>query len=232
MAQGKTVLCIDLDPQGNLSQCLGHTPDELPTVTELLMDAVRGGTLAPASALRQNAEGICYIPADIRLSGAELFLAQAMFREQILTRVLAKLPTFDYIIIDTLPSLGVLLTNALTAADRVVIPVQAQLLALSGMDELLNTIQAVKQQGNQGLEIAGILVTMSNDTNMAKAVEANLRERFGGLVFGTSIRSLVEATESTYKKVSLVSTQNSKLGAQYTQVVSELLTREGGEIWN
>lgn len=224
--QGKTVLCIDFDPQGNLSECLGHEPDELPTVTELLLDAVRGGTLDPACAIRRNAEDLCYIPADIRLSGAELFLSQAMFREQMLRRVLGKLPPFDYIIIDCLPSLGILLTNALLAADSVLIPVQAQKLALSGLDDLLNTVDLVRQQGNPKLEILGILLTMVDETNMSKAVNSDLRQRFDTLMFETAIRRSVEATNSSYAQQSLIHTRNSKLGEQYSQVVAELLARE------
>ncbi|MEG2421356.1 MAG: AAA family ATPase, partial [Oscillospiraceae bacterium] len=225
---GKSVLCVDLDPQGNLSDYLGHEPDDGLTITDLMLGAVQGCPRDPMDAVRQNAEGIRYIPANIKLSGAELFLSQAMFREQVLKRVLSapSLLVFDYVFVDCLPSLGILLTNALIASNSLVIPVQAQKFALGGIEDLLSVYNVVKQQANPALTIDGILLTMADSTNMAKAVEDELRERFPCLAYETVIRRSVEATNSTYEQRSLVGNGSSKLGSQYTKVVQEFMRRE------
>jgi chromosome partitioning protein len=151
---GKRVLCVDFDPQGNLSDYLGYAPNEGTTITELMLATVQGQPVEPMDAVQHNGEGIDYIPADIRLSGAELFLSQAMFREQVLKRVLSSpsLLTYDYILVDCLPSLGILLTNALIASHRLIIPLQAQKFALSGLDDLLSIINMVREQANPRIE--------------------------------------------------------------------------------
>ncbi len=164
------------------------------------------------------------------LSSADMFLAQAMFREQTLKNVLAS-PAFDsyeYILIDCLPSLGVLLTNALMASNGMIIPVQAQKFALDGIDALLAAYQMVKKCGNPELAIYGFILTMADNTNMAKAVEESLYERFPNETFKSKISRSVEATNSTYYQSSLISGKNSKLGAQYKSLVDELLRRSNG----
>lgn len=229
--EGKHVLCIDFDPQGNLSDYVGHIPDEAATITELMLATAQGRPQEPMDAVRHSAEGFDYIPADIRLSGAELFLSTAMFREQVLKRVLSapSLLAYDYILVDCLPSLGVLLTNALIASDSLVIPLQAQKFALYGLDDLLNIYDTVRQQANPTLHIDGILLTMADNTNMSKAVEAQLRGRFPDLAYQTVISKSVEATNSTYDQRSLVNTCRSKLGVQYGDMVTEFLERETHE---
>lgn len=226
--EGKKVLCVDFDPQANLSDYLGHVPDEHPTITELMLAVVQNQPLDFEGAIRTSDEGVDYIPANIRLSGADMFLAQAMFREQVLKRVLSApaLGSYDYIFVDCLPSLGVLLTNALIASDSLIIPVQAQKFALGGIEDLLSVFCMVQQQANPTLTIDGILVTMMDNTNMAKSVEAELRRRFGELVYTAAISRSVEATNSTYAQHSLVSTKNTKLGAEYRAVTTEVLRRE------
>jgi chromosome partitioning protein len=229
--QGRNVLCVDFDPQGNLSDYLGYAPDEKPTITELMLAAVQGQPVELKAAIHKNGEGVSYIPANIRLSGAELFLSQAMFREQMLKRVLSApfQPNFDYILIDCLPSLGILLTNALIASNAVIVPVQAQKFALSGLDDLLSVYQLVKQQANPSLTIEGVLLTMADRTSMARAVESQLRDQFPDVMFDTVISRSVEATNSTYEQKSLINTSRSKLGEQYRAVVQELLERERHE---
>lgn len=224
---GLRVLCIDCDPQGNLSEYLGHTHSESPTITDLMLATANGKIIDPASAIGRSEEGIYYIPSDIRLASVELLLAQVMFREQILLRVLSALAiqTFDYILIDCLPSLGILLTNALIASDSIIIPVQAQKFALSGLEDLLGIYRLVKQQANPKLSVAGVLLTMIDNTVAARAVENELRERFGQLVYRTSISRLVEAVDSTICKRSLINIPGSRIGAQYVEVACEFLER-------
>lgn len=224
---GKKVLVIDLDPQGNLTDYIGHQADELPTISELLQQAANN-QLNPDSiqqSIRTNVEGIDYIPSNILLASADLFLAQVMCREQVLRRLLRNtaFPPYDYILIDCLPSLGILLTNALTASDSLLIPVQAQKFALDGLQQLEQIYRMVKENINPELEIEGILLTMTDNTIMAKAVEDALIERYGNKVYDSKIRRLVEAPNSTYIKKSLIATKKSKLGSEYQAVVDEML---------
>ncbi|MEM5781278.1 MAG: AAA family ATPase, partial [Lawsonibacter sp.] len=215
---------VDLDPQGNLSEYLGYVPDNMPTITELLLAAVQGQTLDPAEAIHENDESVGYIPANIKLSGAELFLAQAMFREQMLKRVLSSpsLLSYNYILIDCLPSLGGLLSNALVASNSIIVPVQAQKFSLSGLEDLMAIYRTVKEQANPSLSIAGVLLTMVDRTSMAREVENVLREQYPDEMFDTVISRSVEATNSTYEQKTLINTKGSKLGEQYKAVVKEL----------
>lgn len=227
---GKQVLAIDLDPQGNLTDYLAHQPDELPTISELLQQAA-GNQMEDEtvqSSIRQNEEGIYYIPSNILLSSADLFLAQVMCREQVLRKLLRS-PAFDgydYILIDCLPSLGILLTNALAASSSILIPVQAQKFALDGLQQLEQIYLMVRDNINPDLQIEGVLLTMADNTNMSKAVEDTLIARYGSKVYSTKIRRSVEATNSTYAQKSLVYTKGSRLGDEYNSVVAEILKEE------
>ncbi len=228
--QGLKVLCIDLDHIANLSQYLGHEyNEERPTITDLLQAVVNGKVIEPEKAICTSSEAVYYIPADVRLSSIDMFLAPAMFREQTLKRLLS-VPAFqyyDYVLVDCLPSLGILLTNALIASDKLIIPIQAEIFAWSALEDLLGVIDLVKKQANPALEIEGLLITMRNNTVVSRTVEEDLRNRFGNLVFDTSISELVEAVESTLKKRSLINNPGSRIGAQYIAVANELLVREG-----
>ncbi len=224
---GKKVLVIDLDPQGNLTNYIGHDLDELPTISELLQQAA-SNQLKPESiqqSIRTNAEGIDYIPSNILLASADMFLSNVICREQVLRRLLKgdAFAAYDYILIDCLPSLGILLTNALTASNSVLIPVQAQKFALDGLEQLEQIYAMVKENINPTLEIEGVLLTMADNTNMSKAVESALTDRYGDKVYHSKIRRSVEATNSTYEQKSLIATKSSKLGAEYQAVVDEML---------
>ena len=225
--RGKHVLLVDFDPQRNLTDYLGYEPDGGQTVADLILAAAQGKEASMEDAIRTNGEGIEYIPSNINLSSADMFLAQAMFREQILKRVLNnRCADYEYVLIDCLPSLGILLTNALIASDSLIIPVQAQKFALDGIDALISVYEMVKRQANPGLYIQGVLLTMTDNTNMAKAVGAALREKFPDAMFNTAISRSVEATNSTYAQASLISLRDSRLGAQYMSVVDEMLAGE------
>lgn len=226
--QEKRVLLIDLDPQGNLTDYIGHVPDELPTISDLMHEASSGKQPDVAAVIRSNtSEGVDYIPSNILLSSAEMFLSSCFSREKVLKKILAQecLKQYDYMIIDCLPSLGVLLVNALTASDSVIIPVQAQKFSLDGIDLLMQIIKMVQEDLNTHLAIDGVLVTMVDNTNMAQAVVEALQEQFGEKLFHSKISKSVEATNSTYDQKSLIACKNSKLGAQYAGVVEELLRR-------
>ena len=224
---GNKVLLIDFDPQANLSEYLGFEYDgQSPTINDLMAVTAQNGTPQTMSAIRTNAEGIDYIPSSIALSGAELYMVNAFCREQILKKVLAPVvvaDTYDYIIIDCLPSLGILLVNALTVSDKVIIPVQAQKFALDGLVVFLSIVDMVQSNLNRELRVDGLLLTMVDNTNMSKAVESALREQYPQIrLFDTKISKSVEAPNSTYAQKSLVSTRNSKLGEQYGSLVKEI----------
>ena len=224
--QGKRVLCIDLDPQGNLSDYLGYDfSASRPTV----VDVFKGNAALSDCIVTCEAEHIDYIAADITLATADMFLAQTMCREQVLKRALDADKTadrYDYILIDCLPSLGVLVTNALSAADGVIIPVQVQKFALNGIVQFEDIFNLVKENINPALNIVGILETMTDGTNMAREVDKALKERYDGLVFNTSISKRIEAANSTAEQKSLITKRSSVVGDQYRQLVAELLSKE------
>lgn len=226
--KGKRVLAIDLDPQGNLTDYLGHKADGKPTICELLQLTTRSRIQEAdlSESIRTNKEGVDYIPANISLATVDLLLAQVMFREQVLRKLLGN-PAFlnyDYVLIDCL-RLGILLTNALVASTSVLVPVQAQKFSLDGVDQLVDAYNSVLDV-NPGLKLEGFLLTMVDNSNMAKAVFEALQDRYGNLVFPHSIRRSIEATNSTYTQVSLVATKRSKLGAEYEAVVEDILGRD------
>lgn len=226
--KGKKVLLVDLDPQSNLSEYLGYQKNVTKaTISTMMSNMVNGCRMNVINSVYQNSEGLDYLASDIQLSSAELFLINAMSRETVLKRILRQeeLNVYDYIVIDCLPSLGILMVNALTASDYVIVPVQAQKFALDGISIFLNSFRMVKANLNPNLELIGVLVTMYDNTNMAKAVQEALKEQFRNTVFDTIISKSVEATNSTYEQKSLVSRKSSKLGAQYTQLADEVLKR-------
>lgn len=133
---GKRVLLVDFDPQANLTDYLGCEHSNAVTMNDLMTAAVQNQPIVVKGAIQTNAEGIDYIPSSITLSGTELYIVNTFCREQVLKRVLQPIieeNSYDYIVIDCLPSLGILLVNALTVANSVVVPVQAQKFALDGL---------------------------------------------------------------------------------------------------
>ncbi len=223
--QRKKVLCIDLDPQGNLSDYLGYDFSECRTI----VDVLKGQAVISDCIRTAKNEPVDYVPADISLATADMFLAQTMCREQILRRAISddpKLSDYDFILIDCLPSLGILVTNALAAADGVIIPVQVQKFALNGIVQFEDIFNLVRKNINSQLKICGILETMTDNTQMGQAVDKALKERYGSLVFSTSISKRIEAANSTAEQRSLISRKNSVVGGQYRQLVSEILGKE------
>ncbi|MGN0678351.1 MAG: ParA family protein [Oscillospiraceae bacterium] len=222
----KKILCIDLDPQGNLSDYLGYDFAGTSTIVDVLKNQA---ALSDCIVSAKN-EPIDYIPADITLATADMFLAQTMCREQILRRAISSddnLGKYDYILIDCLPSLGILVTNALAAADGVIVPVQVQKFALNGIVQFEDMFNLVKENINPELQLIGILETMTDNTQMAQAVDVALKQRYGELVFDTSISRRIEAANSTAEQRSLIAKRSSYLGSQYRSLVDEILTKEG-----
>ncbi len=226
--KGKRVCLIDFDPQANASNYLGYDNENGKTISNLVVNYAQGKELQVGEVIKtSDIEGIDYIPADIRLSAAELMLVQSMAREKALSNILKEeeFGKYDYIIIDCLPSLGVLMVNALCASTDVIVPVQCQKFSIVAVDQLMETIAKVRRNLNDKLEILGILATMQNNTNMSKSVIQGLNIRFGGKMFNTAISQLTEAVVSTALCKSLITDKKSKVGEQYRQVVEEVIER-------
>lgn len=223
----RKVLLVDLDPQANLSNYLGFENDDNPTISDLMTGFVVGQNVNAADTIRHNeANQIDFLPADINLANADYYLLQAVAREKVLKRILSNnvFQGYDYIIIDCLPSLGVLLTNALTAADKLIIPVQAQKFALDGLTMLMNIFDQIKDAVNDKLELLGVLATMVDNTNMSKSVVEKLSERYGEKLFTTRISKSVEAANSS-ERMKALTFGKSKLGEEYRQLGDEVVER-------
>ena len=184
--QGKRVLIVDIDPQADATTCLGWPEqDKLPiTLSGLLEKSMNDEPMASDEGILRHAEGVDLVPSSIELSGLEVSLVNAMSREFVLRNYLAQVKgSYDYVLIDTMPSLGMLTVNALAAADSVLIPVQAQYLSAKGMTQLVRTISKVHRQINPRLKIDGILLTLVDvRTNLARDTATIIRQNYGGVL--------------------------------------------------
>lgn len=227
--QGKRVLLIDNDPQGSLTASLGYQqPDKLPVTLETIMrKIIEDKQFSTGEGILQHDEGVDLLPANIELSGLELLLVNTMSRETILREYINTVRNiYDYIIIDCMPSLGMLTINALAAADSVIIPVQAQFLSIKGLEQLLRTIFKVRKQINPGLMIDGILLTMvDNRTNYAREISQILREQYGNQlrIFENEIPRSVRAEETSAEGKSIyMYDPRGKVAAAYSAFVREV----------
>ena len=199
--EGKKVLLVDTDPQGSLTISMGwQNPDGLDTTLSTLMaKAMNDEPVFPGEGILHHAEGVDLIPANIELAGLEVSLVNSMNREKMLKQVLESARReYDYILLDCMPSLGMLTVNALAAADTTLIPVQAQYLSAKGLEQLLQTINKVHRQINPKLKIEGILLTMTDSrTNYGRQIDTLIREAYGSKikVFEQTIPHSVRAAE-------------------------------------
>ena len=230
---GKKVLLIDADPQGSLSISLGYPqPDRLPiTLSDMMGKILTDEPINISEGILHHAEGVDIMPADIQLSGMEVSLVNAMSRETILRQYINTVKDkYSHILIDCQPSLGMLTVNALAAANRIIIPVQAEYLPVKGLEQLLQTINKVRRQLNPKLKIDGILLTMvDNRTNFAKEIAILLRQTYGNTikVFNTEIPHSVRAKEISAEGKSIFSHDpNGKVANSYLNMTKEVLKIE------
>ena len=230
---GYRVLLIDLDPQGSLTVCLGHDfPDELNnTITDLLEGIKDESPISCETVIRKHEEGVDYIPGNITLSGLEVSLVNTMNRERILQQLLQQIANgYDYILIDCMPSLGMLTINALASVDAVIIPVQAAYLPVKGLEQLIRTIGKVRRQLNKQLKIGGILITMvDNRTNYARDISDLIFDTYGNQIkiFPQSIPFSVRAAEISAEGISIFEHDpKGKVAAAYWQMTQEVLLDE------
>lgn len=201
--QGHKVLLVDADPQGDLTTALGWTDaDRLPVTLATQMEkTIRDEPFIYNEGILHHEEGVDLVPTNIELSGMEMTLVNAMSREFTLKSYLSELKKdYSYILIDCMPSLGMLTINALAAADSVIIPVQAHYLPLKGMTQLMKTINKVQRQINPNLKVDGVLLTLADmRTNLARATADSLKQNYGRNVkiFQTVIPVSVKAAETS-----------------------------------
>lgn len=206
---GRSVLVVDADPQGSLTTSLGiRSPDELKiTLKDLMQGVVDDEEINAERAVIKLNEGIDLIPSNIELSGMETSLLNTMSREYVLKNTLSDISrNYDYVLIDTMPSLGLMTINALAAADSVIIPCQPNFLSAKGLDLLFHTIARVRKQINPKLRIDGVLLTMVDTrTNNAKEIISSLRETVGTRIniFHSEIPRSVKVAESSLEGKSL-----------------------------
>jgi len=232
--QGYRVLLVDDDPQANLALALGiPDPENLaPSLGDLLMEHAHNRVRSNAfDAIVSTPAGLDLLPSNPRLSAAELVLAGAIGRELILREILAPtLNHYDYVLIDCLPSLGLLAINALAASDAILVPVQADFLALQGVAQMLETVSAVRAKLNPDLHVLGALLTMMDvRTAHARSVATLLREALTGQVrvFDTEIRTQVALKDSVQEGRTILDFRgDSQAAAAYREIaeaVSEAL---------
>lgn len=180
--QSKKVLLLDVDPQGDLTKMLGlRKPNDLPlTLGNAMNDIVAGVSGGDHPEICHHHEGFDFVPGNRTLSAVEVGLVNVMSRETVLRQYVDQIKKdYDYVLLDCRPSLGMLVINALSAADHVLIPVQADYLAAEDMTELVGTVHSIRQQINPKLKIGGVFLTMANDTNFRKDIVAGVKENFG-----------------------------------------------------
>ncbi len=217
---GHRVLCVDMDPQGNLTMSQGIDPDSLEAS---MYDVLVNRTPIAEVIVSREVDVAC---ASIDLAGAEIAMSTQIGRERSLERALEPVrETYDFILIDTPPSLGLLTINALTASDKVIVPVQCEYLSMRGLIQLQNTLAMVRENLNPDVEIEGILPTLV-DTRTVHAKEALeiLEENFGDRVFASRIRKTVRFAEAPVRGMSVLKYEpDGKAAFAYRQLAKEVL---------
>ncbi len=222
---GQRVLLIDADPQANATSGLGIDPKDMSsTIYECLVDEYPVGSATVDTCV----DGLKLLGSRIDLVGAELELVEKDHRERVLRNAIEPLRNeYDYIIIDCSPSLGLITVNALTAADSVIIPVQAEYFALEGISKLLNTVRIIKSKLNPSLRIEGFLLTMYDARlRLANQIYEELKSHFGDMVFNTVIPRNIKLSEApSHGLPAILYDPNSRGATSHLQLAKELIGR-------
>ncbi len=232
---GKTVAIIDADPQGSCTASLGYVqPDDIKvTLANIMMDIINEEPLDINEGLLRHEEGIMLIPANIELAGLEVALINVMSREMILRSFVDEIRDwYDYILIDCMPSLGMLTINALVASDSVIIPLQSSYLPVKGLEQLLSTISKVKRQLNRKLHVEGILLTMVDMRQVyTRDMIVKVHETYGEDpnvgTFETYIPRSVRAEETCAEGVSIFKSRpDCKIALAYKGLAKEVMDHD------
>ena len=223
---GKKVLLIDSDAQGNATSGLGvRKPDVKQDIYDVLVNVVS----IKETIIKTSRENLSIVPATLQLAGAEIELTSMMARESRLKSALAEVSDeYDFILVDCPPSLGHLTINAFTASDAILIPVQCEYYALEGLSQLLNTVRLVQKHFNPGLEIEGVLLTMYDArTNLGAEVVEEVRRYFQEKVYDTIIPRNVRLSEAPSHGKPIIDYDPRSKGAEvYQALAKEVLVRE------
>ena len=237
--QGKKVLLIDADPQGDLTTCLGYYDQDniKNTIGSLMANTIYDNEVNPNEAILHHKEGIDLIPSNLDLSAIELSLVNAMSREFTLKNSISSIKDkYDYILIDCMPSLGMITINALACSDRVIIPVQGEYLAAKGMGHLLKTVNRVQKQINPNLKIAGVVLTLVDKrTNLSRNVRDEIKENYGEIVkiYNSEIPKAINTARSTSTGKSIFEyDKNSPVANAYENLAREVLSNERTKVKN
>lgn len=227
---GKRVLVIDADPQGNLTSSLGiDNVDELEnTLAAFIEREINENQISPEEYILHNEEGVDIMPCNIKLAGMDYMIMNAFSREHLLEAFVSQVrESYDYIMIDCSPSLNLVTVNVLTAADSVIIPVEASYLSMTGLQQLLTTIGSTKRKLNKKLEIEGIVINKVNTrTNHERDIIDKLREAYGSQikVFDVMIPESVRAKECTAFGVSIYKHDpKGKVAKAFKELTKEVL---------
>jgi chromosome partitioning protein len=216
--QGKRVLAVDLDPQGNLSDYFDVPPDAEPTIGDVL--------LGRATVVEAQHDGV--VPANLTLAEAELSLAGKIGRELTLRKALGSVADdYDLVLVDCPPSLGLLTVNALVAADYALITAEAQYFAMQGVEQALEVVELARDSLNPSLNWIGVVLTIADmRTVHSREAQGSLKESIGDKLFATTIRQSIAYAESAERAVSILD-HRPDLGADYEALARELLGRLG-----
>ena len=229
--KGEKVLLVDTDNQSHLSRFLGYDgTDGKPTISELIWQTVSKVQKPVSEAIRKSELGVDYIPSNFMLAGIISILGTDSDSTGVFSRLFSDgtFDEYDYIIIDCPPTLDLLVSNALKACDKVLIPVQSDFWAYEGVDQILATLQRAKQTSDIKPYVLGMLVTMYNKrTNSARAIMDAMNESYGEYVFENAIAFRDEVKVATIEHKTLVGKKNSITGQQYMSVVEEIIGKEG-----
>ena len=233
--QGKKVLIVDLDSQASQTVSLGwRQPDELPiTIATQLDKIINRKPINPKDGILQHAEGVDLMPSSIELSGLEVRMVNATRREYLLKNYLSQVKEdYDIVVLDCPPTLGMITLNALTAADRVIVPVQPEYLSVVGMTQLFDTVVMVKEDMNPNLKVEGVLITLANmRTNLAKNTLDIIKDAYGGgikiyqnpIPYSTKVKEASAAGKSIFEYE-----PNGRAAYAYEQFVKEV-ERDGNQ---
>lgn len=228
---GRKVLAVDFDPQSNLTTCFGVEDADV-TVGDLMMNVIGDEDLPDEGEYIRERNGVDFIPSSMQLSAVDAKLRLEMGAERMLAAILEPLrEEYDYILIDTCPSLGALNINAMAAADEVIVTVNPQLLAMTGLQDFLKTVRKIRNRINSRLNVAGILLTMCDArTVLCRTVMEQMQETFQGQlrIFGSRIPNTVKVGESVYYSEPLTEyAPESNACRTYEELAKEVAANEG-----
>ncbi|MDD3612690.1 MAG: AAA family ATPase [Caldicoprobacterales bacterium] len=223
---GKRVLTIDIDPQGNTTSGLGIDKNK---IEKSIYDVLINGADAKEAIIHTEIDNLDIIVSNIQLAGAEIELVSMISRETILKKALSEIrDSYDYILIDCPPSLGLITINALTAADRLLVPIQCEYYALEGLAQLMNTVNLVQKHLNPDLKIEGVVLTMFDArTNLAIEVVQEVKKYFRDKVYTTIIPRNVRLGEAPSHGLPIIMYDPKSTGAEaYTDLAEEMIENE------